>query len=278
MTKAKEEVIFPEPKDIYEAMSQLMGRIGYVQKEEAKDLKYTISSEPAFIRAVRPHMVDLGITLRQVGAELLNREEFTSKSGARGINLLFQFTWIWHHGPSKTEMVVTSLGEAADYGDKGACKCMTVGLKYAMRQSLVIETGDDPDYTGSEQYERMTKEEFERVKERVSSERGMPSTDDGGGRLENQWEKEILEAAVDLNLVQAKPHAVNILNRSALFQIPFGALTKDVGIAYLIGWQKTKEADPDASTEDRQAIVEKGWANPEARSRLIEQAIELLGG
>lgn len=268
MTKAQLlEYLEGEPKNIHEAISALMGRVGYVQKEEGGGLGYSIASEPAFIRAVRPHMVDLGITVRQVDVEPIVNEQFETKKGATAFNRVFRFVWEWTHAPSGTSCLVTSIGEGTDYGDKAANKAMTGGLKYNLRQTLVIETGDDPDYTSSD--------EFERAKDLKAREMGLPS---GNGRMENQWEQEIVDKAVEFELVQAKPHAINILNGSSLSKIPFGQLPLDVGLAYIIAWTKAKEADPDKSTDDRRVLVEKGWADAEARKRVVEQAQSLLGG
>ena len=257
----------PEAKNVHEALNQLMGRVGYVQKEDAKGLNYSFASEVAFIRAIRPHMVDLGLTIYQSSAELLGREEFESKGGARGINLLFGFEWTVTHAPSGTSIVVSSVGEAADYGDKAANKAMTAGLKYAMRQTLVIETGDDPDFTSSD--------EFERAKEGKAREMSIPSTD---GRKANQWEKGIVEKAVEFELVQAKPHAVNILNESSLFNIPYGSLKVVDALGYLMAWAKVKAANPDMDTAERRVLVEKGWTDADARGRVIEEATNLIGG
>ena len=146
----------PEPKNVHEAINHVMGRVGYVQKQRGKNLKYTFAGETALIEAIRPHMVDVGLIFYQSGVELIERNEFTAKSGALGINILARFEWTWVHVASETSITVTSLGEAADYGDKAANKAMTAAMKYNMRQTLVIETGDDPDTTPSTDYEQET--------------------------------------------------------------------------------------------------------------------------
>lgn len=254
-----------EPTNIHEAMNALMGRVGYVQKQEASGLPYSFAGERAFIVAIRPHMVDLGITIHQSGAELVSEEIFQTKKGAMAFNRVYLFEWVFTHTPSGTQIAVTSLGEGTDYGDKCAYKCMTGGLKYALRQSLIIETGDDPDDTSSD--------EFQRAVEQKKDE-GYPS---GDGRVENQWEKPIIEKAVELQLVQAAPHAVNILNNSSLFSIPMGTLPTEVGIAYLVAHKKVKEAEPDMSVEERRELVERGWADTEKSKKLITQAKGMLG-
>ena len=51
---------------------------------------------------------------------------------------------------------VTAPGEGADSGDKSGNKANTCAYKYALRQTFVIETGDDPDEEASEKSQRAT--------------------------------------------------------------------------------------------------------------------------
>lgn len=249
----------PEAKNVHEAINMVMGRVGYVQKE-TKGLPYSFASEPAFIKAVRPHLVDVGLIVYQSGVELLERNEFTSKKGALGTNVLFRFEWTWVHVPTETSITVTSIGEGTDYGDKGANKAMTVAMKYNMRQTLVIETGDDPDYTDSK--------EFERAQEREAEDRKRGKKAD---RVENQWEEDVIEAVMDLGLAQAKPHAVNRLNKSVFMTIPYGELTTVDAVAYMLAWEYSHEKYPDDETDKRATRVDAGF------TKFMPQARELLG-
>lgn len=269
MTKAELlEYLEGEPKDVYQALNAVMGRVGYVQKQETKDLPYSFASEVAFIKAVRPHMVDVGLILFQSGVELLDRTEFISKRGTAGISVLFAFWWTWVHAPSGTSFVCTSVGESMDYGDKAANKAMTVGMKYALRQTLVIETGDDPDYTGSDQFER----ELKQAQERKADETGLP-VPGKNDRAENQWEKKAVDAIMDLQLVEAKPHAVNILNNSVFFStVAYGDLETVDAVAYLMAWEYSKEKYPDDDTPARAKRVDEGYG------KFLEKAAEALGG
>lgn len=271
MTKAELlEYLDGEPQDVYQAVNAVMARVGYVQKEETKALPYSFASEPAFIKAVRPHMVDVGLVLYQSDCNLLNRTEFTSKKGTAGISMLFSFRWTWVHVPSGTSFDCTSIGEGMDYGDKAANKAMTVGLKYAMRQTLVIETGDDPDYTNSDEFARSAK--LKEAQERKSKDTGMPLPEDIQ-RQENQWEKEIIDKIMDLQLVQARPHAVNILNNSIfLTTVEYGDLDVVNGVAYLLAWGYSKEKYPDDSTLERAERVNDGYG------KFLDRAVETLGG
>ena len=199
----------PEPKNVHEAINYVMGRVGYVQKEDAKGLPYKFASESAFIKAVRPHLVDMGLIVFPSGIEMLERSEFEAKSGAQGINILAKFTWTWLHAPTNTSIEVTTLGEAADYGDKAANKAMTAAMKYNMRQTLVIETGDDPDTTPSEDFEKAKKKEAKKATKVKTKVKGAP-------RVKNLWEDNVIATIMDVGLAKAPPHIRNILNYSVL--------------------------------------------------------------
>jgi hypothetical protein len=56
------------------------------------------------------------------------------------------------HAPSGESEDCQVLGEASDAGDKAAPKALTGAYKYFLRQTFLIETGDDPDrYTSADQ-------------------------------------------------------------------------------------------------------------------------------
>jgi len=96
-------------------------------------------------------------------------------------------------------------------------------------------------------------------------------------RIENQWEQEIIDKLVDLQLVQARPHAVNILNRSPFMSVPYHQLEMVEAVAYVYGWQQLKENIPDMSTDERNAAMNKSWAEGNNEDCLAK-AIEMLGG
>lgn len=139
-------------KTVSEAIAYVMTQVGFVQKEESDQLKYSFASEPAFIRAVRPHMVEVGLFIRPTKTEMISIDDFTSSKGTVIRSRIFKQTFTFEHAPSQTTKEVQVIGEGMDMGDKGSNKAMTVALKYALRQTLLIETGDDPDATASEDF------------------------------------------------------------------------------------------------------------------------------
>ena len=94
------------------------------------------------------------------------------------------------------------------------------------------------------------------------------------GRMENQWEKEVIDKLLDLQLVQARPHAVNILNRSPFMEVPYRELEIVEAVAYVIGWSRL---DDKLSSDEKQAAMNKAW-NEDEKEELLDKAVEMLGG
>lgn len=157
----KPEVFASTAKTIHEAIIEVMGRVGYVHKTKAKDggLKYSYAGESALIEALRPAMRDSGISFHCANIsnhrrEVVRQEKTNGNAKYEAISYfttgLFEF--VFTHSPSNTSIKVVALGEGYDSLDKGAYKAMTGALKYALRQTFIIETGDDPDkYQGEEE-------------------------------------------------------------------------------------------------------------------------------
>jgi len=148
-----------EPRNVHEAIVAVMRNVGYVQKVQPDrkgggGLNYSFASEADLIAALRPHMVAVGLTFAPVEMARLSDVEFTSAKGTAGHRVVIACTWDFCHAPSDTHLRVVSQGEGMDYGDKASNKAMTVALKYALRQTFIIETGDDPDTTPSEEFQR----------------------------------------------------------------------------------------------------------------------------
>lgn len=148
-----------EHKNIHEALLAVMQDIGYVQKDgHMKHGDYKYASESAFIQAVRPKLIEHGIIVYPAGSSSYNfaRDTYETKSGGSMNMTLIRQGYKFVHVPSSTEIYVQTFGMGADAGDKASGKAMTNALKYALRQTLLIETGDDPDYTSSAEQERIT--------------------------------------------------------------------------------------------------------------------------
>ncbi len=140
--------------NIYEAMNAVMQGVGYVQKQRSANLNYSFAGEAALIAAIRPLMVENDIVVHPAGVHDLTIEQFENKNKTLMTRVCGIFNFTFYHGPSQTGFTVEVVGEGVDSGDKAANKAMTAAFKYALRQSFMIETGDDPDATPSSDYER----------------------------------------------------------------------------------------------------------------------------
>jgi hypothetical protein len=143
--------------NIHEAILAVMKEVGYVQKEANPALRYSYATEAALIRALRPAMVKHGIYCYVLDLPSMAQDAFTTKQGTVMNRTITHGVVRFVHAPTDTHIEVHASGEGMDTGDKSANKAATGLLKYALRQTFLIETGDDPDETPSEIQERTPK-------------------------------------------------------------------------------------------------------------------------
>lgn len=117
----------------------------YVQKAGMnREQNYRYASETDFLEAVRPKLAAAGVAVVP-SYVVLDTHEGQTKAGTPNtrITLAGKFTFI--HAESGDRLDVTTIGQGVDTQDKAAYKAMTGALKYALRQTFLIETGDDPE-------------------------------------------------------------------------------------------------------------------------------------
>ena len=135
---------------ILQAINAVMKEVGYVRKQKSPDLSYTFAGEAALISALRPSMVEQGIVMYVGKVYDVVSREYASRSGAAMMNVTLTADIVFEHGESDTHITVQARGEASDNSDKANNKAMTCAYKYALRETFMIETGDDPDNFVSE--------------------------------------------------------------------------------------------------------------------------------
>lgn len=145
--------------ELAKAKLQVMKAVPYVQKQSATGLKYTFAGEAAFVEKLHPAMVDAGLTICPEGMELAHHEVYTTGSGAKMNRAIVRATYRLTHAASGQSETIQTLGEGADSGDKAVNKAQTGAFKYALRQAFLIETGNDPDETPSDQLERAPRQQ-----------------------------------------------------------------------------------------------------------------------
>jgi hypothetical protein len=143
-------------KSLAEAMSRVMERVSYVQKDKQMTGggSYRYASVENVIAALRPEMVKEQLILIPVGVDPLTLEVFEGKSGSRQNRTQVKYTFDLMHGPSGQTKPVVVIGEGMDVGDKSSNKAMTSARKYALVMAFNLETGTDPDDTPSGDQQR----------------------------------------------------------------------------------------------------------------------------
>jgi hypothetical protein len=133
-------------ENIHQAILEVMKEVEYVQKERSKGVNYTLKTENAVISAVRPAMVKHGIVMYPVQVDDLHHSSFEAgKYDNHWNRLVAVHTYRFEHAPSGTHIDVAVIGDGADTGDKAGNKSMTTSKKYALLETFLLETGDDPD-------------------------------------------------------------------------------------------------------------------------------------
>lgn len=135
-------------KSLTEAKLAIMAEVGYCLKTKSAGLNYTYASEAELIAALRPAMIEHGVTLHPVGQKLVESYKYETKRGSQMFVVRIESTYKLNHSSGSEEIQV--FGEGADMGDKALPKAMTCAMKYAIRQAFLIETGDDPDKFASQ--------------------------------------------------------------------------------------------------------------------------------
>lgn len=163
-----------QPKTLLAAVNAVMREVGYVEKagEVTGFARYKYAGEAQFIAAIRPWMVEFGLCLRCVDSVLLHTEILETQKGPK-VHQTWSFSYVLTHAPSGELTTICAVSNSVGTDDKGAFKAMTGAYKYAMRQTFMIETGDDPDkYQGADDFSAapaVAKKEQKRAK---ANERG----------------------------------------------------------------------------------------------------------
>lgn len=128
-------------------------KTGRIQKSDGdRGPNYTFASERDLLKKIRPLLIEYGITVNCVSAKSVPAKTGGGKD-SRVVEAVYRFTHV-KSGEYEDQAV---LGEGVDSGDKGAPKCMTGAMKYAIRQWIYLETGDDPDKPEASDAERVAK-------------------------------------------------------------------------------------------------------------------------
>jgi hypothetical protein len=188
VAKATKAGVLPGPaKTLAEALARIYADGGrYVQKTGQMQgvARYSYAKEGDFIAAIRPLMETHGVTVRPVGQHVVTNEAFERKGGGTAYRVVILATFEFLHTSGDAKQA-QAFGEGIDSGDKAFNKAMTGAMKYALRQTFCVETGDDPDDQPSGEQERKpaAKEQADNLELRGKAETALRSCKDRAAYL-----------------------------------------------------------------------------------------------
>jgi hypothetical protein len=128
--------------NLREKFAEVRKRLGYVQKRghnERQNYSYVTAADLA--GSVGDILSELGVV---VIPQLQSISTETPRSSSERIaRIIMSYRFV--DARSGEELMVRVAGEGADAGDKAPYKAMTGALKYALLQSFLLATGDDPE-------------------------------------------------------------------------------------------------------------------------------------
>lgn len=146
--------------NIYEKLLAARQEIGYLQKDGKVafgSTSYKAITDEKVMTTVRPILDKYGIVMFVESIDMSRNGTLTEAV----------ITWRFVNAEKPDEYIlVQSAGQGADTQDKGAGKAMTYSRKYALLNTLLIPTGEDPDKIASAQ--------LDAEQERINKEDGSP--------------------------------------------------------------------------------------------------------
>lgn len=128
------------------ALCAVMGEVPYVQKTGRNEFhRYKYASDADLLAALQPAMAKHGVAwlLERVEPVYAEGPQDRKGKGQRYTDLVV--TYRVAHADSDQTLTVQSVGTGLDGEDKGGYKALTGALKYALRQTFLLPTGDDPE-------------------------------------------------------------------------------------------------------------------------------------
>ena len=133
------------PKEITEALHQVMTKVGYVQKKGVNQFhKYRYAGEADLLEALRPAMLEAGLILIPSATDYAPVDQYGNTFVKVEYTLAHKSGKVW---PDKIGAVGCGNDKNSKGGvqDKGIYKALTGANKYLLFKLFQIETGDDPE-------------------------------------------------------------------------------------------------------------------------------------
>ena len=127
--------------NVFKRISQVMKAVGIVEKTGKVNFGggWEYASDYDILVKVNPAMVAAGLVMFPIKVEFIQ-----SSSGLSGLETMMM-TYRVSCTDNASYVDIIAIGQGVDRQDKAFAKAQTMCLKYALRQLLLIPTGDDPD-------------------------------------------------------------------------------------------------------------------------------------
>jgi hypothetical protein len=122
------------------AICEVMAAASHVQKTGQNSFHgYAYASDADLLRVLQPAMAKAGLAMVPAQIAIANKQ---LDKGKVQTDVHVQYTLV--HSSGET-LHLQAVGRGIDKEDKGPYKAMTGALKYALRQTFLVPTGDDPE-------------------------------------------------------------------------------------------------------------------------------------
>ncbi len=140
---------------------EVMKRLDYLKKDKQIEGggNYRFLSDEKVAGECHKHCTEVGLIMFPVNTELLEGREDKTRNDYVLHNLRTVITYRFVDPTDDTFVDVPVFGEASDGGDKVCNKCMTAARKYALIQTFMLSSGDDPDDIPSGEVSESKKEQ-----------------------------------------------------------------------------------------------------------------------
>ena len=177
------ETMSPTIGSLVAAIAAVMGAFRGVEKTgNNKFHNYKYASDADLLWTLKPLMAQHGLAFVLVSFQESPSVEVKTSKG--GIERLIDVRATYRIAHTSGEwMTVTAPGSGQDPGDKAHYKAMTGAMKYALRQTFAVPTGDDPEGDAEPQRQPPTREQPSTVTGRAPDAKPADAPDLGAVRL-----------------------------------------------------------------------------------------------
>jgi hypothetical protein len=157
--------------NLRQKLAQVRREVGYIQKRGKNDYSYAMAADIA--GAIGDRLAALNVVLGRRNLSVKRDANQCGQGSETVVEVTLDYEFI--DGDSDEILSVPSYGEGRDSGDKAPYKALTGALKYALIQTFLIATGDDPEEERSDHQAMSTN--ARRYKRSISAEQAQTLSD-----------------------------------------------------------------------------------------------------